>query len=169
MNKGLFGFGRPLPGQSRSTPIWEQLRIYDVAGAFSNIYVPDDVYTIGVAVAGGGGAGASNGGGGGGGFAYATFDVMPGQLLPTITVGAAIKRVNEFPEMILRAVETDNPAVVAGYALELARDYNSYYEACAVMEAGELKYPYRLIITQSVAQVLDNALTLCHARGPERI
>lgn len=93
--------------------------------------------------------------------------VIPDSLHPLEVL--LIKRVNEFPEMILRAVETDNPAVVAGYALELARDYNSYYEACAVMEAGELKYPYRLIITQSVAQVLDNALTLCHARGPERI
>ncbi len=80
-----------------------------------------------------------------------------------------IKRINQFSDTILRAVETDNPAVVAGYALELARDYNSYYEACAVMEGGVVKYPYRLVITQSVAQVLDNALTLCHARGPERI
>lgn len=80
-----------------------------------------------------------------------------------------IKRMNEFPRMIIRAVELDNPAVVAGYALELARDYNSYYESCAVMEAGELKYPYRLVITEAVAKVIDNALALCHARGPERI
>lgn len=102
-----------------------------------------------------------------GGVVPAIKDVSFEKLKP-IEV-ALIKRVNQFPREIIRAVELDNPAVVAGYALELARDYNTYYELFPVMEAGVLKYPYRLVITEAVAQVIDNALQLCHARGPERI
>ena len=91
MNKGNFGFGRPPFAAGRVTPIWQNHRIFDVAGTYGNVIVPDDVYQIGVAVAGGGGGNSvtvgGGAGGGGGGFSYATFDVLPGQQLPTLTVG----------------------------------------------------------------------------------
>ena len=54
--------------------------------------VPQGVYQVLAAVWGGSGAGvaaATAGGGGGGGFAMGIFDVVPGQVLPTITIGAA--------------------------------------------------------------------------------
>jgi arginyl-tRNA synthetase len=94
-------------------------------------------------------------------------DAFAGGLTP-IEI-SLIKKINDFPRIVLRAAEFDNPAAVAGYLLELAREYNSYYESHPVLQGGELAFPHRLVITGAVAQVIDNGLRLLHAEGPERI
>jgi arginyl-tRNA synthetase len=80
-----------------------------------------------------------------------------------------IKKVAELPRIILKAGDTDNPAVLAEYLLHLANEYNSYYENFEVLEAGKLAYPHRLLISSAVATAMANGLKLCHAEAPERI
>ena len=92
LNKGTYGTPLPPNAQTRVTPVWQNALL--IATTTSNFVVPANVYQMGVAVVGGGGNGRTvsletAGGGGGGGFAYGVLDVVPGQLLPTITVGAA--------------------------------------------------------------------------------
>lgn len=93
--------------------------------------------------------------------------VVPEKLEPVEL--SLLKTINQFPRIILRAAELDNPAVLAGYLVDLARGYNSYYEQCPVLRGGEAEFPHRLHLTSAVAQVLDNGLRICHAQGPERI
>lgn len=81
-----------------------------------------------------------------------------------------IKRIAEFPRVIVRSAEQDNPAVLAGFVSTLAEVYNSYYERYPVLGKNkELLYPHRLLITRAVEITLDNGLKLLHAEGPERI
>lgn len=80
-----------------------------------------------------------------------------------------LKKVAGFPNIVLKAGKTDNPATLAEFLLHLANDYNGYYENFAVLEGGKLINPLRLFITDAVATVLSNGLNLCHAEVPERI
>lgn len=73
-------------------PEWRNEQVYLAPGSFS-FTVPQNVYQILAMVWGGGGTGYNNGsssnrGGGGGGFAMGVIDVVPGQILPLITVGS---------------------------------------------------------------------------------
>ena len=88
MNLGLHGQPRPLGAPARIAPeIW---RNYEMVLATTSTWtVPANVFQILAMVWGGGGNGGGGGGGGGGGFAMGIIDVVPGQRLPTITVGAA--------------------------------------------------------------------------------
>ena len=79
MNKGTYGY--PLPPNSPTRiapPEWKNYKL--IAATTSNEVVPQNVYQMLVMVWGGGSLG-------GGGFAMGIVDVVPGQTLPTITVG----------------------------------------------------------------------------------
>lgn len=96
MNRGTYGFSLPPNYATRvAPPRWTNARAYTVAGTYTGFIVPANVFQIGIMVAGAGGSGAMSyntgyvaTGGGGGGFAFGILDVVPGQVLPTITVGA---------------------------------------------------------------------------------
>ena len=88
MNRGLYGQPAPLGAPARVAPeIW---RNYDLITVTTSVWVvPKNVFQIYAMVWGGGAAGTdATGGGGGGGFAMGIIDVVPGQMLPTITIGA---------------------------------------------------------------------------------
>jgi len=97
MNNGMYGFGMP-PNQATrlAPPAWTNAYPYLTAGTYNDFVVPANVYQIMVCVWGGGGSGGSGNvyasthgrGGDGGGYAQGIVDVIPGQVLPTITVGA---------------------------------------------------------------------------------
>ena len=87
MNKGNYSYP---PAPNRPTriapPEWRNGKI--ITATTSTEVVPQNVYQILAMVFGGGANGTVATGGGGGGFAMGIIDVVPGQLLPTITVGA---------------------------------------------------------------------------------
>ena len=97
MNKGMYGFGLPPNYATRVAPAaWTNCRPYVIAGTYNDFVVPQNVYQIMVCVWGAGGSGGAGTsysgqfarGGDGGGYAQGIIDVVPGQVLPTITVGA---------------------------------------------------------------------------------
>lgn len=94
MNKGTYGFPVPPNVATRvAPPQWKSFRPYLKPGAYNDFIVPQNVYQLAVIVVGGGGGGGARsgvgngGGGGGGGFAFGIVDVVPGQAIPTVTVG----------------------------------------------------------------------------------
>src|SRR5574343_1316974 len=88
IRKARNGNATPPNGQVRiSPPEWKSYKL--ITATTSSEVVPQNVYQMFVHVFGGGGNSGASGGGGGGGFACGIIDVVPGQLLPTITVGAA--------------------------------------------------------------------------------
>ena len=90
MNKGMYGYSLPPNVATRAAPPeWKNYKL--ITSTTSTETVPLNVYQILACVWGGGGNGtaaATPAGGGGGGFAMGILDVVAGQLLPTITVGA---------------------------------------------------------------------------------
>ena len=77
-----------------------------------------------------------------------------------------INELTRYPIIVKNATKHDNPAILTDYLSKLARNYNSYYASCPVLNDGN---EYRLIITGAVKQVLSNGMKLCHIEIPERI
>jgi arginyl-tRNA synthetase len=81
-----------------------------------------------------------------------------------------VKQILDFPRVVLKAAESDNAAVLAGYLLSLSNFYNSYYEKFRVLGAdGKIDIPHRLTLAAAVARVLDNGMRICHAPAPDII
>lgn len=100
MNQGLYGFSKPPATSLRiAPPEWRSYKL--ITETTSEEVVPQNVYQIKVMVWGAGDAGVvGNYPGAGGGFAEAIIDVVPGQLLPTITVGTTAGSTSSFGALI---------------------------------------------------------------------
>lgn len=79
---------------------------------------------------------------------------------------ALIKKILQFPDIILKAERGDNPGFVGNYLFELARDYQSYYAGYPVLEKGSLKHPHRLVITDAARITLENGFRLLGIEAP---
>jgi hypothetical protein len=87
MNNGTYGYPVAPNVAKRVAPSkWCNYKL--ITATTSAEVVPQNVYQMLVMVWGGGADGDFSNGGAGGGFAMGVVDVTPGQLLPTITVGA---------------------------------------------------------------------------------
>jgi hypothetical protein len=59
MNNGMYGYGLPPNFATRVAPAkWTNYLFFPIAGTYTGITVPQNVYQMGVAVWGGGGSGA---------------------------------------------------------------------------------------------------------------
>lgn len=100
MNNGLYGFTQPPNVSTRiAPPEWRSYKL--ITATTSAEVVPQNVYQIKVMVWGAGDTGVvASYPGAGGGFAEAIVDVVPGQLLPTITVGTTAGSTSSFGALI---------------------------------------------------------------------
>ncbi len=78
------------------------------------------------------------------------------------------KLVLDLPRRLAHAAQSDNPAALITAIEELATTYNSYYHDYPVVKGG-IRNEHRVVITNAVANALENALRICHVRCPERI
>jgi len=69
-----------------------------------------------------------------------------------------VKKISEFPEVVLNAYKNLNPSVIAGYSYQLAQIFSEFYHACPVI--GNEKENFRLELVNSFRQVLKNSLAL---------
>jgi len=69
-----------------------------------------------------------------------------------------IKKISEFPEIVLNAYKNLNPSVIANYSYQLAQIFSEFYHACPVI--GNEKENFRLELVNSFRQVLKNSLGL---------
>ncbi len=81
-----------------------------------------------------------------------------------------LRKISEFPSAVLNSIEQHNPSVIAGYALDLAHIFTSFYHACPVLHADneEIKIS-RLQICKATLQTMENALHLLGISIPERM
>ncbi len=81
-----------------------------------------------------------------------------------------LKTLYEYPQIIAKAAKTLNPAVIANYIYDLARDYNQFYQTNPILKAQDedLKVS-RLFISQKVASYLEHALSLFGIDIPEKM
>lgn len=80
---------------------------------------------------------------------------------------ALIKRISSFSEEILKAVKELDPSKMTKYALALAGDFHSFYNAHRVNIEDEKLKNARLCLITGVLQVLRNTLDILGVEAPE--
>jgi arginyl-tRNA synthetase len=79
-----------------------------------------------------------------------------------------IKKIVSLPEDVAEAVERRGPHRIAGYALELARDFTAFYEHCRVVgaEPGEVE-SFRIALSVATQRTIALSLGLLGVSAPE--
>ncbi len=72
-----------------------------------------------------------------------------------------------FAQVVEEAAVSYHPNLLAAYLVELSKLYNLFYQQCRII--GSDKEELRLVISQSVGQVLERGLKLLGIEAPERM
>ena len=79
-----------------------------------------------------------------------------------------IKKLVAFPGEIAEAVERRGPHRIAGYALELAQDFTTFYEACRVVGATpEAVESQRVALSVAAQTTIALSLALLGVSAPD--
>jgi arginyl-tRNA synthetase len=74
---------------------------------------------------------------------------------------ALIKKISDFPEIVISAGEKMNPALIANYSHELAQVFNEFYHNCPVInEKDKNQEAFRLRLVDSFRTTLNSSLHL---------
>ncbi len=74
---------------------------------------------------------------------------------------ALIKKISDFPEIVLQAGEKMNPSLLANYSHELAQIFNEFYHNCPVLnDKDKLQKAFRLRLVDAFRTTLHNSLHL---------
>lgn len=83
---------------------------------------------------------------------------------------ALLISLEQYPVIIEQALEEHNPSVLAIYAFNLAKSFNTFYTEHSVMNAEtEEKKQLRLQLSQMTANVIASAMSLLGIKVPERM
>ncbi|MBX7182416.1 MAG: arginine--tRNA ligase [Bacteroidia bacterium] len=83
---------------------------------------------------------------------------------------ALIRQLTEFPEVIKVAGESYNPALLANYVYELAKEFNQYYHDVPMLkEEREEVRSFRLELASKVANVIKKSMNMLGIEVPERM
>ncbi|MDR2912649.1 MAG: arginine--tRNA ligase [Alistipes sp.] len=81
-----------------------------------------------------------------------------------------IKMLCDYPAVVRQAGESHSPSLVAAYAYDLAKLYNSYYHDHSILkESAEAVRDFRLRLSAEVAGVIRRAMRLLGIIVPERM
>ena len=95
--------------------------------------------------------------------------VLPSTKLPPKTPYAVEKLVYQFPEVIATALSERAPHKVAGYLIELAGSFNSFYAQEKIADANDEYAPYKAAVAEAVRTTLKNGLWTLGIKAPERM
>jgi len=77
---------------------------------------------------------------------------------------------HDFPSVVREAAETYNPASIANYVYELAREYNQFYQEYPVLrEENKAVSDFRIELSAFTGQVVKKAMSLLGIEVPERM
>ncbi len=79
------------------------------------------------------------------------------------------KLLYRFLEVVERAGEEYEPHYIATYLFELAQAFNSYYGNNKIANKEDKNAPYKVALTEAVAQTIKNGLWLLGIEAPERL
>ena len=83
---------------------------------------------------------------------------------------ALIQRLVDYPAAVRQAGDEFSPAVIANYAYSLACDFNSFYHDHSILnEADADKRALRLVLAQTVANVIKSAMSLLGIEVPNHM
>ena len=82
---------------------------------------------------------------------FRVYDLEPKEL-------ELVKKLSQFPEIVLNAYKNLSPSVIANYSFQLSKIFNEFYHACPVI--GSKQEAFRLALVQAFRQILKNSLRL---------
>ena len=81
-----------------------------------------------------------------------------------------IKLLEQFPEIVQQAAEHHNPATIANYTYDLAKEYSSYYQVVPILGAtNNTEKVFRVQLSKAVGVTIKNAFSLLGIDVPERM
>jgi arginyl-tRNA synthetase len=81
-----------------------------------------------------------------------------------------VKRIALFPATVEEAGNNYSPAVIANYCYELVKEYNQFYHDHSILnETNSEQQNFRLLLSQTVAQVIKKGMNLLGIEMPERM
>lgn len=81
-----------------------------------------------------------------------------------------LKIVAQYPEVIQNAAESHSPALIANYAYELVREYNSFYQTVPVLGSEiENEKIFRIQLSKKVGETIKSAFALLGIGVPDRM
>ncbi len=81
-----------------------------------------------------------------------------------------LRKLHDFPALVMQAADMHSPAVIANYAFELASEYNRFYHELTILKEENLdSRNLRLSLSGFTASVIANALWLLGIEVPERM
>jgi arginyl-tRNA synthetase len=78
-----------------------------------------------------------------------------------------VKRLVEFPAVVRNATEKRGPQQIAAYAIQVADDFNRFYDNCRVL--GSEQEATRLVLCRATREVIARSLQLLGVEAPERM
>lgn len=79
------------------------------------------------------------------------------------------KILSRFPEDVRYATEKMEPSIISRTLIDVARDFNRFYNACPIFSSGEALRGARLALTAATRQVLRNGLNLLGMGAPDQM
>lgn len=81
-----------------------------------------------------------------------------------------LKLLHEYPFIVKTAAESYSPAVIAGYAFDLAKSFNAFYQDTPILKSeNKTQILYRIQLCSFVGSVLKNAFRLLGIDVPDRM
>ena len=82
---------------------------------------------------------------------------------------AVVKLLYEFPAVLVKAAETYRPHQLTQYLISLSQAFNEFYHKCPVISEMEQQMNSRLLLVDSVRQVIENGLSLLGIKAPKEM
>ena len=81
-----------------------------------------------------------------------------------------VKALHALPETVMAAAAAYSPAMIANYAYELAKAFNSFYQDTPILrESDEQTKAFRVQLCAFVANALKNTMNILGIEVPERM
>ena len=96
--------------------------------------------------------------------------VLKDSILPSTKEIRLIKLLNLYPSKIAEAGAAYSPAIIANYAYDLAKEFNQYYHETRILQEEDKDVlRFRLVLIQTLADVLTKAMGILGINLPERM
>ena len=96
--------------------------------------------------------------------------VLKSEVVPSAKEIRLVKLLNLYPAKVAEAGATYSPSVIANYAYDLAKEFNQYYHETRILqEENKDVLAFRLVLIQTLADVLSKAMGLLGIELPERM
>ena len=82
---------------------------------------------------------------------------------------AVIRLLYDFPEAIEKSAKDYKPHHIANHLITLAQAFNEFYHKCPVISERDEQMKARLLLVDSVRQVLENGLKLLGIKAPDEM